>query len=176
MSTNNYLSSLTLHNVGDDLQYAAPLKKYPITRQAASSANSRSSGAMVLGGDGPQNVTFHHAPLSYFAIDQLVSKGPRANADVGAPHDSSRSLHRDVATSQVPGTNSIAAGSWWCAPGGWPSKTLRTTTEVFYVLQGFGCLTDLDGKRNFFGPGDTVILPKGWSGRWDVAEPIHKVR
>ncbi|KAG7371495.1 DUF861 domain containing protein [Nitzschia inconspicua] len=161
MSSNNYLSSLS-----DDLNYAAPLKRFP-TRSH--------SGAMILGNSltTAENVTLVHAPLSYFAIDRLTSKGPRQNADVGAPHDASRSLQRDVGTS-IPG-NSIAAGSWWCAQGGWPSKKLRTTTEIFHVLQGFGCLTDLDGKRNFFGPSDTVILPKGWSGRWDVAEPIHKI-
>jgi hypothetical protein len=39
---------------------------------------------------------------------------------------------------------------------------------------GHGCLTDLDRQRNYFGPGDTVILPKGWSGRWDVLEDTHK--
>jgi len=36
-------------------------------------------------------------------------------------------------------------------------------------------VTDLDEQQHFFGPGDTVILPKGWSGRWDVFEQIHKV-
>lgn len=171
MSTNNYLSSLS----DSSLSYAAPLKRFP-TREI----NTAAGGAMVLGSaaadDEPKNITLIHAPLSYFAIDQLEPKGPRANADVGTPHDSSRSLRRNVATSSKGSTtNSMAAGSWWCAQGGWPSKKLRTTTEIFFVLQGFGCLTDLDGRRNFFGPGDTVILPKGWSGRWDVAEPIHKV-
>jgi uncharacterized cupin superfamily protein len=43
------------------------------------------------------------------------------------------------------------------------------------VFSGRGCLTDMDGVRHDFGPGDTVILPKGWSGRWDILEAIHKV-
>ena len=46
---------------------------------------------------------------------------------------------------------------------------------MFYVFSGHGCLTDTDGTRHFFGPGSTVTLPKGWSGRWDVLEDIHKV-
>jgi triosephosphate isomerase len=110
--------------------------------------------------------TFSHAPISYFDIEKLKSKGPRKNADVGEPHDSSRPLAKD---------GSLSTGSWWCAAGGWPSPALRATTEVFYVLEGHGCVSDLDGTRNFFGPGDTVILPKGWSGRWDVLQDIHKV-
>lgn len=110
--------------------------------------------------------TFAHAPLSYFDLENLTSKGPRKNADIGEPHDSSRPLTKDGA---------LSTGSWWCAAGGWPSPALRATTEVFYVLEGHGCLTDIDGAQNFFGPGDTVILPKGWSGRWDVLQDIHKV-
>merc|ERR1712161_106713 len=33
----------------------------------------------------------------------------------------------------------------------------------------------MDGTRHGMGPGDLVILPKGWSGRWDVMDDIHKV-
>eukprot|EP00522_Entomoneis_paludosa_P015324 CAMPEP_0172440006 /NCGR_PEP_ID=MMETSP1065-20121228/811_1 /TAXON_ID=265537 /ORGANISM="Amphiprora paludosa, Strain CCMP125" /LENGTH=379 /DNA_ID=CAMNT_0013188783 /DNA_START=84 /DNA_END=1223 /DNA_ORIENTATION=- len=110
--------------------------------------------------------TLAHAPLSYFDISLLTAKGPRANADVGTPHDSSRKLAAQ---------GMLSSGSWWCAAGGWPSPNPRATTEIFFVHSGHGCLTDLDGTRHFFGPGDTVILPKGWSGRWDVLQDIHKV-
>lgn len=112
-----------------------------------------------------ETTQFFHAALSYFALDKLKAKGPRANADVGEPHDATRPLT----------LGKTSAGSWWCASGGWPSPALRTTTEVFYVLSGHGCLTDLDDLPHYFGPGDTVVLPKGWSGRWDVLEDIHKV-
>jgi len=111
-------------------------------------------------------VHFSHAPFSFFSIDKLEPKGPRKNADVGEPHDATRPLVT---------VGSISAGSWWCAAGGWPSPALRATTEVFFVFSGQGCVTDLDGTRHDFGPGDTVILPKGWSGRWDIFQPIHKV-
>lgn len=110
--------------------------------------------------------TFSHAPLSQFSVDKLTPKGPRKNADVGQPHDASLPLVKVGPTS---------AGSWWCATGGWPSPALRPTTEVFYVLTGRGCLTDLDETKHYFGPGDTVVLPKGWSGRWDIFEDIHKM-
>ena len=112
------------------------------------------------------NVFFSHAPISHFSIDKLKSKGPRKGADIGSPHDSTRPLAS---------VGNLKSGSWWCAAGGWPSPNQRTTTEIFYVLEGHACVTDMDGTRNFFGPGDVVILPKGWSGRWDVLEDIHKV-
>ena len=111
--------------------------------------------------------TFSHASLSYFSIENLTPKGPRKNADVGEPHDSTRFLAED---------GSVSTGSWWCAAGGWPSMSPKAATEVFYVLSGHGCLTDVeDGERHYFGPGDTVIIPKGHVGRWDVLQDMHKV-
>jgi len=114
----------------------------------------------------PLPKTFFHAPISYFDKQNLTSKGPRKNADIGTPHDATRPLAE---------VRSISSGSWWCSAGGWPSYTPRTTTEVFFVFSGFGKLTDMDGVEHSFGPGDTVILPKGWAGRWDVLQDIHKV-
>ncbi|KAL3919901.1 MAG: hypothetical protein SGILL_003520 [Bacillariaceae sp.] len=158
----DYLSSL---NAADDLSYASPLKKFP--------SRPHPETAMVVPGGARPDVSLIHASRGNFDIPNLESKGPRVGADAGAPHDATRPLVKDI--SGKLGSNTLASGSWWCAQGGWPSKKLRTSTEIFYVFEGFGCVTDLDGKRNFFGPGDTVILPKGWSGRWDVAQDIHKV-
>lgn len=147
-SSEDYLSTLSTVQISSG----------PITMAPSPTTISAAAGASA-------STSFVHAPLSYFALDQLEAKGPRANADVGQPHDATRPL--------VKGTTSV--GSWWCAAGGWPSPALRATTEVFFVFDGRGCLTDLDGMRHEFGPGDTVILPKGWSGRWDVLQDIHKV-
>mmetsp|Transcript_25319 Transcript_25319/g.70805 ORF Transcript_25319/g.70805 Transcript_25319/m.70805 type:complete len:332 (+) Transcript_25319:777-1772(+) len=114
----------------------------------------------------PSSATeFLHAPLSYFALDKLTPKGRRKNVDRGEPHDFTRSL--------VKGATSV--GSWACTEGGWDSPSERPTTEWFIVLSGSGCVTDPDGTRHPFGPGDLVILPKGWHGRWDITEAIHKV-
>ena len=110
--------------------------------------------------------SFTHEPLSYFALEQLTPKGRRKNVDIGDPHDASRPLVK-VGTASV--------GSWHCTEGGWDSAAPRPTTESFYVLTGEASVTDLDGTRHTFGPGDTVVLPKGWSGRWDVTKAIHKV-
>lgn len=107
-----------------------------------------------------------HAPLSYFALDQLASKGPRTTADWGTPHEATRKLADDGV---------LRGGSWWCSEGGWPSPNHKAHTEVFYVCLGHGCLTDTDGVKHYFGPGDTVIIPKGHQGRWDVHQDIHKV-
>jgi len=119
------------------------------------------------------SLAFTHAALSFFDVDKLSPKGPRKGADIGTPHDSTRGLGKFTTGPYT--TNTISSGSWWCAAGGWPSPAQRATTEIFYVLSGHGCLTDTDGMQHYFGPGDTVVLPKGWSGRWDVLQDIHKV-
>lgn len=152
LAMSDYLSSLS------GVRGGGPATMPPPTMEPARAAPTELPGQ--------EPITFSHAPLSYFALDLLTPKGPRAGADVGQPHDATRPLVKVGPTS---------AGSWWCAAGGWPSPNQRATTEVFYVFTGRGCLTDLDGQRHEFGPGDTVILPKGWSGRWDVFEAIHKV-
>jgi hypothetical protein len=68
-----------------------------------------------------------------------------------------------------------SCGSWACSEGGWNSPTPRGSTEFFFVFSGRGSVTDPDGTPHPFGPGDTVVLPTGWYGRWDVDEFIHKV-
>lgn len=108
-------------------------------------------------------------PLSYFALDQLELKGPRKNVDRGDPHDYAKPFVKGM----VGGTASC--GSWACSEGGWASPSPRGSTEFFYVLSGHGAVTDPDGTRHPFGPGDTVVLPKGWYGRWDIDQFIHKV-
>mmetsp|Transcript_6334 Transcript_6334/g.13748 ORF Transcript_6334/g.13748 Transcript_6334/m.13748 type:complete len:326 (+) Transcript_6334:13-990(+) len=107
-----------------------------------------------------------HAPLNYFSLPNLSSKGPRATFDWGTPQDWSRKLCDD---------GTFRAGSWYCSQGGWPSPNGKAVTEVFYVLDGHGMLGDSDGAKHYFGPGDVVIIPKGHTGRWDVNMPIHKV-
>eukprot|EP00240_Pyramimonas_obovata_P001842 CAMPEP_0118929798 /NCGR_PEP_ID=MMETSP1169-20130426/6693_1 /TAXON_ID=36882 /ORGANISM="Pyramimonas obovata, Strain CCMP722" /LENGTH=453 /DNA_ID=CAMNT_0006872053 /DNA_START=15 /DNA_END=1376 /DNA_ORIENTATION=- len=105
-------------------------------------------------------------PLSYFALDKLTPKGPRVRVDHGDPHDFTRKLT---------GVGNASAGSWACTEGGWDSPNKRDSTETFYVLSGQGCVTDPDGTPHPFGPGDAVVLPKGWYGRWDISQLIHKV-
>ena len=42
---------------------------------------------------------------------------------------------------------------------------------------GFGLATisDADGTSHRVVPGTVVVLPKGWSGRWDIHETVRKL-
>jgi uncharacterized cupin superfamily protein len=43
------------------------------------------------------------------------------------------------------------------------------------TLLTFPSLSNTDGSARRFGAGDTVILPKGWCGQWDVIDPVKKI-
>ena len=118
-------------------------------------------------------LAFEHRPIDFFGLHNLAAKGTRRSqgslVDVGEPQDFSRPLDKDGMWCGA------RVGSWACTEGGWDSPKLRPTTETFLVLDGEGCVTDQDGFRHFFGPGDVVVLPKHWCGRWDISRQIHKV-
>jgi len=120
---------------------------------------------------------FVHAPLSFFAFHELTPKGPRSAqgslVDIGDPEDFTRPLAKDEEGKAVK-WNNAGVGAWACTAGGWDSPKLRPTTEVFLVLDGKGSVTDVDGVLHSFGAGDVVVLPKHWSGRWDISRTIHK--
>ncbi len=68
----------------------------------------------------------------------------------------------------------IEVGIWECTPGGWAIDR-RQDTEVVHILEGRVRMTDSDGSTRELGPGDVMVLPSGWSGRWDILEFTRKL-
>lgn len=95
----------------------------------------------------------------------LPSTGLRSGADSGEPMTWTLVLH------DAPPIN---CGIWECTPGGW-TITNRPNTEIIHVLRGRARITDADGSVRHLGAGSVVVLPAGWSGRWDIDETIRKV-
>lgn len=94
----------------------------------------------------------------------LDPTGPRAGADVGDPQTAARRLH------SAPG---LEIGLWECTPGGWAISE-RADTETVVILSGRARLTDAGGSAVELTAGDALVLPKGWSGRWDILETTRK--
>lgn len=71
----------------------------------------------------------------------------------------------------------ISVGYWSCTAGSFMGTSPRTTTECFHVLEGDFFLTDDTdgGSSQHCVAGDTVVLPKGWTGHWDVVETVKKI-
>lgn len=100
------------------------------------------------------------------ATAPLTPAGQRSGADSGDPQLAVLSLAPEAAG---------RLGIWECKPGGWPVVD-RTDTEVAFILSGNATLTDstTNETRDVTG-GDLVILPVGWSGRWDVTQTVKKI-
>ncbi len=47
-------------------------------------------------------------------------------------------------------------------------------TEYVLMISGRVIVTDHNGKSRTFESGDTFVIPKGWSGIWDVQERMKK--
>ncbi|KAB1082191.1 cupin domain-containing protein [Neorhizobium galegae] len=46
--------------------------------------------------------------------------------------------------------------------------------EYMHLIEGELEITDLTGNISNFGPGDTFVMPKGFSGTWRQLSPIKK--
>ncbi|KAF1050948.1 MAG: hypothetical protein GAK43_02617 [Stenotrophomonas maltophilia] len=96
----------------------------------------------------------------------LNPAGQRAGADSGDPQIAIQVLAPEAVGS---------LGVWECQPGGWPVIE-RPDTEFTYIISGRAQLTDqATGQVVEVTGGDLIILPPGWTGRWDVLETVRKV-
>ena len=95
---------------------------------------------------------------------ELEPLGPRAGFDSGAPQASGVTFFSG---------HGVDVGVWECTPGGWAILD-RPTTETMMLLAGLVTITPADGESVDLSEGDVFVLPKGWSGRWDVRETVRK--
>ena len=69
---------------------------------------------------------------------------------------------------------SLDIGLWECTPGRFTAD--RTgAAEFCYFLQGKIIMTQLDGTSRELGPGDALMLPRGWKGTWEIVEHTRKI-
>lgn len=100
------------------------------------------------------------------AIDAVLEDtGLREGFDEGNPQTSLKLLYDD---------NGVEVGIWECTPGGWPIVD-RVDTEMISIVSGKATLTSADGTEQDLHAGVVVVMPKGWTGRWDVHETVRKV-
>jgi uncharacterized cupin superfamily protein len=98
-------------------------------------------------------------------LGDLVAGGRRSGAESGDPL---------VRTLTAESGTEAQVGIWECEPGGWPVVD-RPDTETCYIISGRARITDDEtGRVVEVGAGDLVVLPPGWSGRWDVVETVRK--
>ena len=95
----------------------------------------------------------------------LEPTGARAGADQGDPQTSGIEFFQG---------HGVSVGVWECTPGGW-AITDRPDTETMLLLSGRVTITPVDGEAVELEEGDVFVLPRGWSGRWDITETVRKL-
>ena len=78
---------------------------------------------------------------------------------------SASATHYDVGLTKV--------GAWACKTGTFEVRSGER--QWFLMLEGVMFITDSFGASKRCVPGDTVMMPAGWSGYMDVVEPVKKV-
>ncbi len=68
----------------------------------------------------------------------------------------------------------VDAGVWACEPGAWRIAFAEGKDEFFHVLEGRLRITDAAGGAREFGPGDACVIPAGFTGVFEVLEPVRK--
>lgn len=96
---------------------------------------------------------------------ELEPKGLRPGYDTGSPEVSSTHFYSHGGT---------RVGVWECTPGGWAIEN-RPDTETMLLLKGHVRMTTVGEAPVELLAGDVFVLPKGWSGRWDVLDTTRKL-
>ncbi|MDF2809860.1 MAG: cupin [Microvirga sp.] len=68
----------------------------------------------------------------------------------------------------------VSVGVWECTPGTF-SAVRDTSSEICHLIFGRASLTSVDGFTSTYGPGDMIILPRGWRGEWTIIERARKL-
>lgn len=109
------------------------------------------------------------------AIPSIVDFRDSVQAEESAPA-------RDTVLSGAPRTRvsnhyserggQFFAGTWESTAGKW--RVSYSEHEFCHLLEGRVTLTSEDGREWKFGPGDTWVIPAGFSGTWETVEPVRK--
>ena len=70
--------------------------------------------------------------------------------------------------------NSVHVGVWECTEGRF-SADRSTSSELCHIISGRASLSMLDGEVRVLGPGDLLVLPRGWKGEWTILERVRKL-
>lgn len=77
------------------------------------------------------------------------------------------------ATLELWSRDSLDVGVWEATPGTF-TAVRDEFHEVCQILSGSATITTAGGNPSMVGAGDTIIMPAGWKGTWEIHETIRK--
>ena len=72
------------------------------------------------------------------------------------------------------GDRLLDCGIWSCEIGAWRIRFSPTRDEFFTVMQGLVRLHAEDGESFDVAAGDAAVIPAGFTGVFEVVEPVRK--
>ena len=102
--------------------------------------------------------------LAAAATAELADTGPLEEATGEPMHTRGVTFWQD---------GDLEAGVWECTPG--PSRWLLEGHEFVHIVSGRMTVTPDGGEPTSIAAGDSTVFPRGWSGTWQIHEPIRKV-
>jgi uncharacterized cupin superfamily protein len=106
-------------------------------------------------------VDFARAPA-----EQGVSRPSADRLLDGQPEQTTRNFFSDA-------SGQFFAGVWESTPGRW--RVSYTENEFCHITRGRVRIEDSRGIAREFGVGDSFVIPAGFSGTWQVLEPMSKL-
>lgn len=74
----------------------------------------------------------------------------------------------------VDSANGLEIGVWEGTPGEFPAQR-DGNSEICQILAGRATLHTDGADPIELHAGDTIIMPTGWTGRWELHEPLRKL-
>jgi uncharacterized cupin superfamily protein len=75
----------------------------------------------------------------------------------------------------VGGLATSEAGIWECNEGRFTSDR-SAFAEVCFIISGRAdIVSDANGETKTVGAGDLFVLPRGWTGTWEIHETVRKI-
>lgn len=70
--------------------------------------------------------------------------------------------------------NGVEVGVWEGTAGRFPARR-DGYSEICQILAGRATLHTQGGEAVELSAGDTIVMPTGWTGHWEIHEPIRKL-
>jgi len=101
-----------------------------------------------------------------------------AKADIGAFLPKPTSFEGDQVEAarslfQSP-DGTVDIGIWECTPGRFTADR-SNSSEICHIISGRVAVSRANGEMRELGPGDLLILPRGWKGEWLIRERTRKL-
>lgn len=71
------------------------------------------------------------------------------------------------------GDGRFTSGIWESTPGKF--KAVYDEDEFYYLISGRVTIADRRGNARTFVPGESIVVPAGFVGTWEVHEPTRKL-